>query len=294
MDLKRTSLLSAILLVGAASCSAGSDGGPADSNLDVNTTLGPVTTVAASDAVSTEPPAGTDLPMTVASSDAPTTAPSSAGDTTSSTEPATSTTEASAPSSAGPSTTIAPQPNGPAAIDATNATVFGVPMFTEQDTIVPITSVSDELGEPSSDTGFMVTPGGEACFGSDRFRVVRWGDLRMTFIEIGDGAAESTQQLLAWSVGDESVEQLAPDAGEIGESVPTGIITAEGIGVGSTREEARAAYGEQSLDGFADDRSSVFFPGSGSGALSFVFDGDVVAGIGNGPLDCAAADGEVR
>ncbi|WP_148288540.1 hypothetical protein [Ilumatobacter nonamiensis] len=182
------------------------------------------------------------------------------------------------------------------AIDSGAATVFGLHLFAERPADDVVTVVSDRLGDPTSDTGFVDTPDDQACRApGGRYRVVRWGDLRMTFTEYENSDGDVVQSLEAWAVGDERAEQLAPNDEPPANAEPTGLTTTEGIGVGSTRDELREAFTEdQALNDFDEDRISVVLGSAPTGVVSFVLDGDTVVGIGSGPPDCAAPEDSER
>lgn len=169
------------------------------------------------------------------------------------------------------------------------ATIFGLRRFAERSSDDVIHVVSDRLGTPTSDTGF-VPPGDPfACEGDGASRIVRWGDLRMTFAFDVSAVGETTgtgDHLAAWSVGDEWAEQLSPDDDRSGPVVATGITTAEGIGVGSMRADVAAAYPDGALVG-GGERMYVLSTGTEpADPVGFAFDGDRLIGIVNGPLDC--------
>ncbi|MGB0112545.1 MAG: hypothetical protein WBP59_04950 [Ilumatobacteraceae bacterium] len=182
------------------------------------------------------------------------------------------------------------------ALDVLAASVFGIPVFVERPSDDVVHVVSDRLGVPTSDTGFVQVDDG-LCFADSAARTVRWGDFRMTFLqrtaapEDGADPAVGTETLLAWAVGSEDAELLVPTDEAHADPVATGFTTGEGIGVGSTRDDLRAAYPADRTLGVDDDRVTVR-GNDGVNPTGFTLDGDTVVGIGNGPLNCAPPDEE--
>lgn len=214
------------------------------------------------------------------------------------TVPPTSETTTSPPPPTDAPTTTLDETDG--AIDAAASTIWGLHLFAERPSDDVVQVVSDRLGAPTTDTGFLPMPEEFACTGKESYRVARWGDLRMTF---GQGYTDPTapdveptdsETMIAWSVGDDVAAPLAP-TGETPEGPePTGITTAEGVGIGSDRAELQAAFGDAILGG-GDERVSVYVPDAGGAvpvATAFVFDGDTIVGIGAGAPDCLDPDEE--
>lgn len=143
--------------------------------------------------------------------------------------------------------------------------------------------------------GRRVVRGGSAGWALDiDDQRLRWGD-RTGFIEVGDGPPESTQQLIAWVVGDDRRSSWRRRTSGPPRPQQPALPPAKGIGVGTAHADlVDASSEERSLNGFDGDRVSIFFPGSESGALNVALDGATVIGIGNGPPDCAAPDDEER
>jgi hypothetical protein len=102
--------------------------------------------------------------------------------------------------------------------------------------------------------------------------------------------------MLAWSVGDDAAAPLAPVDEQSATPEPTGMTTGEGIDVGSSRDELRAAFtDEQVLDGFDDGDVDVFIRATGDAPpmpVKFVLVDDIVTGIGAGPPDCLSPSGD--
>jgi hypothetical protein len=194
--------------------------------------------------VSTEPPAAPTTAAPPPTTAPPTTAPPTAPATT------------AAP--ADPPTQVALQRNGFSTVE------FG----TGADEAVA--EVSQSLGAPSEDTGWVDPLSISSCAGTT-VRRVTWGDLSLL---LGDQSpvASGTRHFFAWSYGDVS-----------GPGQP-GFATPEGIGPGDSVAELRAAYpgvvvspGEEGLI------DATFYVDDGlSGVLTGDDDGDSVSVIFGG------------
>ncbi len=147
-----------------------------------------------------------------------------------------------------------------------------------------VAAVTAALGaEPSDDTGW-IDPFAEfgTCPGTE-VRGVSWGDLRLIF---GDADTRLVP------LGERHFYGFTYRTGRRG---PDGLTTAEGIGLGSSRAELEAAYGEE-LELFLDDtitggpRYQIGFEIDSSTYLSGILsseDGVVVwldGGVGCAPI----------
>lgn len=164
-------------------------------------------------------------------------------------------------------------------VDVAGGTVFGIRTFDAVDVDAVILDVSARLGPPTSDSGWQLTVG-ESCAGSTDFRVLWWGDFRMTFERYqGDGVVRD--ELAAWTVGDPTLFELAP-FGEAPAPSPSDIVTLEGIGLGSTLADVEDAW--SNINNGGDGRLVVVDRG---GMLAIGLDDtDQVVGFGDGPFDC--------
>jgi hypothetical protein len=149
-----------------------------------------------------------------------------------------------APPGAAVATTLPPSvapPSGGAVLDLQAQTVFGFHVGGVSIDQV-INDVSAYLGPPTTDSGMHDT--GEDCIGTAR--VVRWGDLSITFNKrsvSADPSVPSYDAILLWTLGDPGVLGAHSDGSNI--LGATGLHTAEGIGIGSTVESVTSAYGQQ-------------------------------------------------
>lgn len=179
-----------------------------------------------------------------------------------------------------PPVTIPPVDPAPVdVVDVAGGTVFGIRTFDAVDVDAVILDVSARLGPPTSDSGWQLTVG-ESCAGSTDFRVLWWGDFRMTFERYqGDGVVRD--ELAAWTVGDPTLFELAP-FGEAPAPSPSDIVTLEGIGLGSTLADVEDAW--SNINNGGDGRLVVVDRG---GMLAIGLDDtDQVVGFGDGPFDC--------
>ena len=167
-----------------------------------------------------------------------------------------------------------------AVINTANPSLFGQVFFVPLDPDTFAGSVSETLGSVTWDTGWQPMPAERACTGSESFRTLWWGDLRLTF-ETGPGAGET--QFTAWSLGDPSISTSAPLGPPPPSTEPaTGITTGEGIGIGTPLTELEAALGDRSF--FVTD-NRVDIPGAL--VTSFLLDDEQrVKAIGSGRTDC--------
>ena len=162
------------------------------------------------------------------------------------------------------------------AIDLDTATVFGAAAPSIADPDDTVARISATLGAPTSDSGWVPMPAGFECTGDDEFRTVWWGNFRMTFER-----NPTTQILAAWTVGDPSIESLAPIAGTAGPGT-VDITTTEGIGVGTTRADVERLLGARPNYGL-DGNYAILGPG----IVTFIhLDNDIVTALGGGRNDC--------
>jgi len=211
------------------------------------------------------------------STPSPTTPP-----TDSAVDPAPDTTriEPAAPPTTTPPTTVPPAAPTPIdGVDVSGQTVFGLSLYEAVDVDAVAADVSARLGPPTNDIGWQPVVG-ESCAGAAEYRVLWWGDFRMTFERYQiDGA--NSDELSTWTIGDPTVSSLAP-IGDVPELSPSNIVTLEGIGLGSTRVEVDAAWANVNNGG--GNRLVVIDRG---GALSILLDAaEQVVGFGMGPFDC--------
>lgn len=193
------------------------------------------------------------------------------------------TTTTASPSSATttPPTVVPPiNPTPIVAVDVPGQTVFGVRIFDAVDVDSVAGEVSARLGAPTLDSDWQSMEGQFDCTGSTNYRVLWWGDFRMTFERYqGDGVVRD--ELSAWTVGEPTLFGLVP-IGDVPAPAPSNIVTLEGIGLGATRAEVEAAWANV-YDG-GDGRLVVVDRGGG---LAIMLDGDgQVVGFGDGPFDC--------
>lgn len=207
------------------------------------------------------------------------------------------TADAAAPASpAADAITVANAGEAPV-LDAINfgrASVFGYTPGTIIRANVVSASISRQLGEPTSDTGWYHvphTPNGnrvERDLGDRDFRVLRWGDLSVSFTT----SFGQRPMLWAWSVGDRRVNgygnRLEPSRPP--RDGRSGLVTGRGIGVGSSYWEIQDMYeGRLTLDtlpGHDDSmwmypRSHDAWPDQGAATPYFSLSVDgTVTGIG--------------
>lgn len=125
------------------------------------------------------------------------------------------------------------------------------------------------LGPPGDDRPLASCPSGAAD------RLVQFSELGVLL-----AGPPGSQRLVAWDIG--------PASGAFPE-----LTTAEGVGVGSTVAELRAAYGDR-LEISGDDAFGPSFdvraapPGALSGTLTGTAPSDTVASMGGGTATCAA------
>jgi hypothetical protein len=163
-------------------------------------------------------------------------------------------------------------------INTVHASVFGQSYAATLDIDAFASDVSGALGDATWDTGWQAMPPEHACTGHQSYRTIWWGDLRMTF----ETGPQPATLLTAWSMGDPSVSSLAPLGPLPPSSEPTGMITSEGIGIGTSLDELKAALGDRPYI-VIDNRVDVV----GALVTTFLLDDDQrVAAIGSGRVDC--------
>ena len=205
-------------------------------------------------------------------------------------EPATTTATTASPSSTLPPATLPPattEPNTvpPAdlapidVVDVAAGTVFGYSTFDAVDVDAVAADVSARLGSPTTDSEWLASVG-QSCAGATHFRVLWWGDFRMTF-ERYQADEVVREELSAWTVGDPTVSTLAP-IGDVPTPSPSNIVTLQGIGLGSTRTDVEAVWANVNNGG---DNRLVVIDRGGSLIVGLDDDGQVV-GFGDGPFDC--------
>jgi hypothetical protein len=221
MHRRRYALVPVALALTAASvtaCSGGDDDESADDTLAAVTTMTGVTTTTtpATTPATTEAPPTTDAPTTPPTEPAPT-------------EPAPTEPPTTPPATETPVTTVAPSTTvAPAAVVLARDGLGVVPFGTDADgAVAAITAV---LGPPTEDTGWVDPLTISTCAGTE-LRRVSWGALA---ILLGDPAATGTgvRQFFASSYG--NVAGVEPQ--------PAGLRTPEGIGLGASVAELKAAY----------------------------------------------------
>jgi hypothetical protein len=135
---------------------------------------------------------------------------------------------------------------GGAALDFRAQTLFGFALgYVSFDQVV--NTVSAQLGPVTSDTGWIPevpADPDDGCSGSPPTRILSWGDLTVTISDRGQpGSTAGTSDFLElWYVGDPTVSNVL---GRNVSGAPTGVHTADGIGIGSTMKSVNAAYGAE-------------------------------------------------
>ena len=216
MDRRSFALAPLALALAAASltaCSGGDDDESADDTLAVVTTTTGVTTTTMP--ATTVAPTTTEAPATTA---APTTPP---------TEPAPTAPPTTPPPTEAPATTVAPSTTvAPATVVLARDGLGVVPFGTDADgAVAALTAV---LGPPTEDTGWVDPLTISTCAGTE-LRRVSWGALS---ILLGDPAGTGVRQVFASSYG--NVTGVEPQ--------PPGLVTPEGVGLGASVADLRAAY----------------------------------------------------
>ena len=158
-----------------------------------------------------------------------------------------------------------------------NPSVFGYSVLIEVDEAALVDDVSDALGDPDDDTGWIPMPDAYACTGADEYRSLLWADIRFVLARsVGVG----TSYVAAWSIGDTELAYSPALAVEIAE--PSGITTADGIGLGTSANRLEDVEWAQFMR--QDDR---FFGLAGTGPVSFQLDAaDRVVAMSYEQNDC--------
>ena len=158
-----------------------------------------------------------------------------------------------------------------------NPSVFGYSALTEVDDAALIDDVSDALGDPDDDTGWIPMPDVYACTGATEYRSLLWADIRFVLARSG---GVGTSYVAAWSIGDTELAYSPALAVAITE--PSGITTADGIGLGTLADRLEDVGWAQFLR--QDDR---FFGLAGTGPVSFQLDAaDRVVAMSYEQNDC--------
>lgn len=224
--------------------------------------------------VSRPPTSSTPSPTSVAEGPVITAEPT----TTTSTAP---TTPSTAPMTVASSTATVPSPPRAriaGAIDMQALAVFGHSIAMGPEPIAAdatIADISSDLGPPAVDTGWRQ---GWACSAQVESRLVRWGDLRLVFLR-----GESAEHLSSWRIGDPtglSVDDAGPDVGAL---PPTGITTADGVGIGSAIADV------DTLSGATSGSDLDLVDGTD---VSVRFEDGRIVGIGTGVRVCEDGTGE--
>lgn len=236
-----------------------------------------VVSVTSDATVVTEAPATTETPATVAPIE--TTPPASTAPTITTEPPATTTSE--------PPTTVDTPSTPVAAIDLGRPEVFGYRLFAAVDVDEVRREIGTQLGEPTLDSDWQTMA--SECTGSTGYRVLWWGELRMTF-ERYDTDVGIVDFFEAWSVGDPTVLGLAPIGDVPDVDNPARVETTTGLGVGSTRDDVVAVADNTFEDG--DSMMTVLLD---TQATRFRFGtDDRVTGFAGGAFDCPTPDDENR
>jgi len=196
--------------------------------------------------------ASTVVVATVATS-APLLATTTTPVTTAAPQTTTTTTTTLAPTTT-PAPTTTTQPPGaalPLRFDGIGDVRFGT------DPEAAIGVISGVLGAPTNDTGW-VDAASRVCPGNE-VRFVSWGDLTMQFSD-DTPVSPGRRHFFAWVFG--------PPAGV--SLVPQGMKTVEGVGIGSTVAELRAAYPAAEI--FPADELAGAYSALREGLLAFLSD----------------------
>jgi hypothetical protein len=168
--------------------------------------------------------------------------------------PTTAPSSTASPATAVPTTSVT-APDLAGAIDLVAGTVFGFGVTVAQDTPSPtadevVATISARLGAagPDQDTGWFDHPRNgseEDCLGGIPHRVVRWGDLVITFWSV-----ESEEPMVQWLVGDTAADSYfvtyRPDAPEpVLPGDPLPLSSADGVALGIDEADLPADLGER-------------------------------------------------
>jgi hypothetical protein len=158
-----------------------------------------------------------------------------------------------------------------------NPSLFGYSALTEVDDAALVDDVSEALGDPDDDTGWIPMPEEFACTGAVVYRSLLWADVRFVLAR-SDGPGIT--YVAAWSVGDTALAYSPALAVEITE--PSGITTADGIGLGSSADQLEDVDWAQSMR-----QGNQFFGLAGTGPVVFQLNpADQVAAMSYEQNDC--------
>jgi len=249
----------AVIAIAATSCSD-------DDDSAASTSAAPVTTVASTAADSTAPTTTVPAESTAAAS--------TAAETTVVAATAVATTEAppttATPTTAAAATTAPPTTAAPIELllrrDGLGVAAFG----TEADAAVA--AMTTALGEPTEDTGWVDPLTISTCAGAE-VRRVSWGVLSLLF---GDQAGGGARNFFSYAYGD-----VAGLGGQ-----PAGLLTSEGLGLGTPVADLRVAYPAVTLNAGEEGlvESSFFVDDALAGLLTGATDTDSVTVIFGGPF----------
>ena len=140
-----------------------------------------------------------------------------------------------------------------------NPSLFGYSALTEVDDAALVDDVSEALGDPDDDTGWIPMPDEFACTGAVVYRSLLWADVRFVLAR-SDGPGIT--YVAAWSVGDTALAYSPALAVQITE--PSGITTADGIGLGSSADQLEDVDWAQFMR-----QGNQFFGLAGNGPVVF-------------------------
>jgi hypothetical protein len=152
--------------------------------------------------------------------------------------PATTAVASSAPSTTDASTTTTPAAPASTQAPPTTAPLSGLILSDRglgqatfgDDPEDVVAYVASLLGAPTADTGWL-TDGQLALCRGDQYRSVEWGVIRLWLVDVSP-FVEGRRHFAGWEYGLE---------GRLGEE-PQGLITVDGVGLGTRVDELRAAF----------------------------------------------------
>ena len=205
-------------------CGGGSDDEVAGPTTKL--TLLPTTTTSTTTTVPTTDPPVTEAPTTSTSS------PSSAP-----TDAATSTPAATDGGTADETTTAPPTTEDPV-VSALRLgdDGIGAALFSGEPESV-IAYLGTFIGPPTADTGWVDPFEISACTGTE-LRVVSWGSLRLTFGDVSP-VVQGSRHFFAYTYGTYAYDGSTATSTDVS---PPGLVTDDGIGLGSTLLELEGAY----------------------------------------------------
>lgn len=157
------------------------------------------------------------------------------------------------------------------------AAIYGAAVLSEIGVQATIDSISEDLGVPSSTTGWMPMPEPLSSLGVLEYSEVWWSDLRVVF-ERTDGV----ERLSSWSLGVLPVDGCFPPPS----SEPTGasmLTTSDGIGIGSTVDAVADHY-------FLVNQTSAAATIANVNPIAISLDNERVTGVSQARADCFADD----